>query len=147
MKKSFKIKVLFSIDLAFTRPILARTSGSAVLAAQGARHRGRKLQWLTPRQRGREEAWGEAAMFTGIEEVVITVSRLTVCGLWVDFCNADCLTVILTGINEFVEETETEPAQAGPALYETGLSNTELGCWPRSCWGNRQLRLKAIKLS
>ena len=52
----------------------------------------------------------------------------------------------LTGTNEFVKGTETKPAPAGPALYETGPSNTELGCWAGSCLGNHQLRLKAIKI-
>ena len=32
-------------------------------------------------------------------------------------------------MNEFVEGTDTKPAAAGPAPYETDLSTTELGCW------------------
>lgn len=57
VKKSFRIKVLFARDLAFTRPILSVSGGSPSLAVLGARHRGRRFRRSTQHQRGGEQGF------------------------------------------------------------------------------------------
>ncbi len=54
MKKSFRIQILFTSDLAFTSQILAGTAGgSAVLTFSSTRHKGLRSRRFTPRQRER----------------------------------------------------------------------------------------------
>lgn len=74
----------------------------------------------------------------------LTVIRLFLCGLGVDFGIAHCLSVVPTGMNELVQDTKPPPA--GPAMSRTGLRTTEPGGSAGSCWENHQFRLTAIKL-